>query len=384
MRILVSSLIDVRKSEHQSLHEYLRHLSRHHEISVICINDYWKSAWYERSKKEETEAWLDRINTTYVTKHCISPILQDLLPFELGLESIREDFDVHFSYNTLALGYRLSTLLKRKQIRTVYNLVDDIAAFVSSSPQTGVSGPLVKAIAEQVIRLNIDAAEKTTITSDSLRKRYEIPSDRTVIIPNGVNTSLFRPMDAAELKTSLKLDGYFVVGCVGVLRGWITLEPLFNALTELDGAAALIVGSEGGIDQWKSVAERLGISERVKFTGHVPYKEVPRYISAMDVGIIPFDMRTDISIYAMPLKLFEYMACGKAVISAPIPAVISVAKDRVLYAKTAEEYAKNIRKLGDETLRSEMGQWNRKFIEDNYSWEKLLLRLEKTLAQVAN
>ena len=63
--------------------------------------------------------------------------------------------------------------------------------------------------------------------------------------------------------------------------------------------------------------KRIFIAENVIFTGNIQYLDVPDYISSMDICLLPFDTGM-VSQNALPLKLFEYMACPVPVISTDI------------------------------------------------------------------
>jgi glycosyltransferase involved in cell wall biosynthesis len=230
-----------------------------------------------------------------------------------------------------------------------------------------------------MMKKNIEKAEKVTITTDLLKRTYDIPNDKCEVIPNGVDTNLFR--NYGDIKEELGLE-CFIIGYVGVLREWVDLEPVFMALKDLgEEINMVVVGKEGQFQENVDLAKRYGVSDRVTFTGMVPYSQVPKYISAMDVCVIPFRSNA-ISESALPLKLFEYMACEKPVISSKIPGIKRVAEDKVMYASTRDEYREKILKLyRDEDLRSKMGEEGRRLVEEIYDWETIVGRMEKILIE---
>ncbi len=225
-------------------------------------------------------------------------------------------------------------------------------------------------------RKNIGRAEKVTVTTDMLKRTYNIPDGKCEVIPNGVDTNLFR--NYGNTKEELSLEG-FNIGYVGVLREWVDLEPVFLALKDLDGINMVVVGKEGNFNENVKLAKKCGVSDRVIFTGMVPYSLAPKYISAMDVCLIPFKANA-ISESALPLKLFEYMACEKPVISTDLPGVKAVADNKVRYAVNEKEYKEKIVELyKSKGLRREMGETGRVFVEGNYDWVKIVERMEKIL-----
>jgi glycosyltransferase involved in cell wall biosynthesis len=229
-----------------------------------------------------------------------------------------------------------------------------------------------------MLNKNIKTSKKITVTTDNLKKDCRIPEDKVEIIPNGVDTNIFKDY-GEKTKDELGLDG-FIIGYVGVLREWIDFEPVFAALKELDKEIKMvIVGKEGRYKENIELAKSYGISERVIFTGMVPYSKVPKYISAMDICLMPFKKML-ISENAVPLKLFEYMACERPIISTRLSGIEKVAKNKIFYASTKEEYIHVINELfRDEDLRKKSGLNLRAFVENEYEWSTISNKLEKIM-----
>jgi len=157
-------------------------------------------------------------------------------------------------------------------------------------------------------------------------------------------------------------------------------KPVFHALKDLDdGIKMVVVGKEGQFKENVELAKKCGVSDRVTFTGMVPYSQVPKYLSAMDICLIPFKVNA-ISENALPLKLFEYMACEQPVISTELPGIKTVAGNKVLYASDKDKYIEKIEELyKNEELMREMGKTGREFVEGDYSWGRIVARLEDVL-----
>ena len=379
MNILITSIVDLNKAAPNRLHHFINFLSKKHNISTICIKDWWKAKQVDTTKYyQDFKKMLDNIEIHYVTEKRMNPYEQEFLsPMLMKLP--KDNFDVIFNYGTLISGYYITKKLK---LPMVYDMADDLGAMIKDSPQIPrLLRPFGGVLGDLMVRKNIEKAEKVTVITDMLKRTYNIPADRVEIIPNGVDTNLFR--NYGNAKEELGLDG-FIIGYVGVLREWVDLEPVFGALKDLDAKIKMVViGKEGGFNENVRLAKKCGVSDRVTFTGMVPYSQVPKYISAMDVCLIPFKANA-ISANALPLKLFEYMACEKPVISSKISGIKHVAEDKVMYAANKEEYKEKIAELyTDEELRRSIGKTGRKFVEKNYDWEKIVGRMEKTLIETA-
>jgi len=374
VKILITSIVDLKKSQHSRLYQFVKYLSKNHDVTVLSINDWWKGRQDDlESYSDEFNDVFKRIRYFYLTKKRVSPILQELLSAKKVKEVLKKGFDVHLNYNTLVSGY-----IATKRIKTVYDIADNLRALISSSPQIpSLLRPIGGFFGNLMIRKNIERAEKVTVTTEVLKETCNIPDDKCKVIPNGVNTNLFR--NHGNTKKELGLNG-FIIGYVGVLREWVDLKSVFLALKDLDvDIRMLVVGKEGRFEKNVDLAKKFGIYDRVVFTGMIPYSQVPKYISAMNICLIPFK-RNAISKDALPLKLFEYMACEKPVISSELPGVKTVVGNKVMYAANEKEYGKKIVELyKDRELRTKMGKEGRKLVEENYDWERIVKKLEKIL-----
>lgn len=390
MKILVSSLIDLKKSSHNSrLHQFLKYLLEKHEITVLSINDWWKASWDEKSVdyRNDFRYLFDNIEYSYLTDKKISPVLQDILSVVKSdwiKDTLKkDDYDIHFSYNCLCCGYVAAKYLNSKNVNTIYDIADNLPEMARTSPQIPIFlRPLGGLMSEIVLQKNIQSARKITCTTNSLIRSYKIPSTKSELIPNGVDTRVFKKYPPGDLKTKLGLDSSFIVGHVGVLREWLDFGPLFKGfkfLTNSFNLKLLIVGGGVGYNEVVRLAKEYGISKDVVFTGTIPYSLVPNYISCMDLGVIPFKL-DKVSQDSLPLKLFEYMSCETPVIATNVKGVIESIGNRVLYASDSEDYIKTITELyNDEGLRRKIGSMGRKFVEENYDWSKVSSDLEKVL-----
>jgi len=377
MNILITSILDLKKSQHNRPHQIVKYLSMNHNITYLSINDWWKgNQGNMESYSADFHDVFDRINYIHKTERKISPILQEILPSQKMKDVLKEDFDVHINYNTLLSGYSAS-----KKIPTIYDLADDLGAMIRASPQ--IPRPfrnLGGYFGDMMIKKNIAKSTKVSVTTDNLITTYNIPLHKAAIIPNGVDTKYFKKMD--DTKEEVGIDG-FVVGYVGVLREWVDFKTIFLALSTLDAdIKMLIVGKEGDLPGVIKLAKDYGITDRVVFTGMVPYSQVSKYISAMDVCLIPF-LINDISKNSLPLKLFEYMACEKPIISTRIPGVMNLVGDAIMYADNAEEYRTKIMELYEhKNLRIQMSKVGRQYVENNYEWQVVVNKFETLLKDI--
>lgn len=378
MRILITSIVDLKKTAPNRLHHFIRYLSQKHEVTAICINDWWKASLVDMNKYyQDFKDVLDNIELKYITEKRISPFKQEFLsPRLIKLGNIEDDFDIILNYNTLISGYYIAKKLK---LPMIYDLADDLPEMIASSPQIPIFlRPFGKLIGKIMLKRNITIAKRVIGISKTLQDNYSIPDEKFGLVPNGVDTDLFKKVKS-DVREMFGLDDCFILGYVGVLREWVDLTPVYRAIKNLEDVKLLIVGEEGMLQKNMEMIRRYGLEDKVIFAGTVPYTKVPEYISAMDVCLIPFK-RNAVSQNAVPLKLFEYMACEKPVISTKLKGVMEVVGDTILYADTVNEYVMQIKRLANNPeLVEEIGKNGRKFVVENYEWKIIVKKLDKII-----
>lgn len=369
--ILISSIIDVNRSAPNRLHHIINNLKKHHNVTVICVNDWWKaangSACYDGN--------LDGVDIQYITKKKLSPIAQELSsPSLLNVQDGR-DFDIIFNYNTIVSGLHLS---KKYKIPMIYDLADDLPEMISTSPQVPVPLRRISGVfGSKMMMASIKSSEKVTCISQQLADSYQISYKKRIIAPNGVDTELFKPL-RTDLKEKLELDFKFTLGYVGVLREWLNFAPIFDLLRENKEIGMIIVGDEGSFEKTVNMAEAFGINKQVYFSGSVKYSEVPKYISIMDACTIPF-IRNQVTNNSVPVKLFEYLACGKQVISSNLSGVKETVGDRILYADNSTEFSNCVSYLISDASPQDICEENRSLICKKFSWNCTSEQIERTL-----
>lgn len=143
-------------------------------------------------------------------------------------------------------------------------------------------------------------------------------------IPEGVDLSLFKPVDSEGTKSAMGFTGKFVVGTVGQLAwngvhqmayGWDIIEAL--AMIPDEKVAGLIVGDGDGLAHLKRLAEARKVSDRVYFAGWIPHDTVPLYINAMDV-CVSTQSNDPVGWARTTGKLPEFMACGRFILATEV------------------------------------------------------------------
>jgi glycosyltransferase involved in cell wall biosynthesis len=157
---------------------------------------------------------------------------------------------------------------------------------------------------------NADVVLPVTHVLAEFIKRAGVPDKRISVIPNGVDTSRFNPALFTERLPELK--GKCVIGFVGFCREWHHLDKVMSSLSSLkrDDIIFLLVGDGPVLSDLKELAKELKFEKQFISTGLVSRKEMPYWISQIDIALQPA-----VTPWASPLKLLEYLAMGKAVLA---------------------------------------------------------------------
>jgi glycosyltransferase involved in cell wall biosynthesis len=146
---------------------------------------------------------------------------------------------------------------------------------------------------------------------------------RIAVVPDGVRTN--RHPATPPPGTSSRVVAY-----AGHLYAWKGVDVLLEALARLPTVHGLIVGghaAEPDLARTKSVAQRLGLTNRVTFTGLVEPARVPVLLSGAAVLVLPNTTSAISTRFTSPLKLFEYMAAGRPIVASDLPSIREILRD---------------------------------------------------------
>ena len=173
---------------------------------------------------------------------------------------------------------------------------------------------------------NADMVLPVTRVLGDIVASYGVAQEKIVVIPNGINGARFDGQtDVATAKRALGLEGHLVLGFTGFVRDWHGLDKVIDMIANDPPEARrylLVVGDGPVRTTLEQQARDLGIEQRVKFTGIIERDDVARYVAAFDIALQPA-----VVAYASPLKLFEYLALGKAIVGPAQPNIEEILTD---------------------------------------------------------
>lgn len=149
----------------------------------------------------------------------------------------------------------------------------------------------------------------------------------SVVSPNAVDLPRFDParFDRDALRRERGLEGRTVCGHIGAFAHWhgmdAFVEAIANRLAEAPELALVFVGDGKTLPAVRELVAAQGLSGRVLLPGRVPHDEIASWIACMDYAVLPNSNH-----YGSPMKLFEFMGMGVAVVApdyAPVAEVIA-------------------------------------------------------------
>lgn len=383
MKILVTCLPDLKKINLQRPHQIVKYLSDRHDVTIIGVNANIQNPINDPL----VENYLQNVDYYYLSQQPTNSIFQEfqILKKIQNISDRKNRFDIHLNLHSILSCYLIQ---KKFMIPTVMDIYDDIIGWISHSPQINpIIRPFVTPISKHLLLTNIQNSDKVIFSVNSLQNLYGISDNKSKIIPNGVDVDFFAPKDIINEKVFEKNLLFFTLGFVGYLGDWVDFTPVFTAASQLKATIKLkiiIVGDGPNLEKCKRMVKEFDLSDNVTFTGNISYSEIPRYIAQMDVCILPFN-DSSVSQHALPLKLFEYMASKKPVISSAIEAVEKTIGKKVLYYSDSNEFRTCLELLYYNTKMSEdLSIQGMKFVRDEYSWSSILNSYEKVLIDVYN
>lgn len=153
-------------------------------------------------------------------------------------------------------------------------------------------------------------ADAVLPVSDALARHVMdagVSADRVHVIRNAVTTDVLSMPKASAHAWPC---GAVTFGFVGFVRAWHGLERVIDVMAERSDVRLCVIGDGPARAELEAHAASLGVSERLSFTGRVAHADVPGHLRAIDVALQP-----DVTPYASPLKVFDYMAARCAIVA---------------------------------------------------------------------
>lgn len=246
---------------------------------------------------------------------------------------------------------------------------------------------------EDAVLANADRV--VTLTSAMARIIQDRVDTRTAVevVPNAVNSALF----VSDRKSSLVLDSFAwpagvpIIGYVGSFVDYEGLDLMIRAFGSLKEKGlefrALMVGDGVKLREVQDLASELGLEDRVRFTGRIPHSAVAEHYSIIDICAFPRRL-TPATEAVSPMKPFEAMASGKAVLVSDVPALVEIAgggqRAGIFKQGSVESLASALEVvLRDPDRVAELRRRGQQWVREERDWEVVGSRFAATLTSLA-
>jgi len=222
----------------------------------------------------------------------------------------------------------------------IYHIVDEYAAYEAEF--TSVYSESRRASIEQSERALLRAADLGIVTSASLLERKQVYNVNTHWVPNGVDYEAFASGRFRDLEFPDDLAGLPkpIIGYIGAINEKLDYD-LLRCVAETFASGSLILVGPVDLRLDFSGLDKLELPN-VHLLGAKPVSEVPRYVHACQVCLMPYKLN-EWTAHINPLKLYEYLAAGKPAVSTAIPAVRGFSPGLIYVAENEQAFCQQVR-----------------------------------------
>jgi glycosyltransferase involved in cell wall biosynthesis len=356
MRILYSHRIQSRDGQAVHVEEMVAALrAAGHDVCVVGPPSFAHSTFGESNP------------ITDMVRRIFPSLLSELAELAYNVPATRRllrawrEFQPDFVYERYNLFHLAGSYLSRRH--GAYLLLEVNSPLAAERSRHG--GLSMKPLAHWIEGFTWRSAARvlpvTAVLGDIVEKTG-VEHTRITVVPNAIVPERFPPRAADADR--------IVLGFVGFVRHWHGLNAVLDAMASDPLPLDLVVIGDGpALPTLRGQAAALGLGERVRFTGVVPHDRVPALITGFSIALQP-----RVTEYASPLKIFDYMAAGCAIVApaqANIREVLTHEATALLFEPDQPAFMWDaVRRLAaDPALRTRLGRAAREAALAHHTWD---------------
>ena len=395
MKILTTQDSDwIEKGPWQQHHLAERLTLRGHEILIIDYEILWRT----KGKKElySRRQVFNNVSKIFKDAGASSTVIRPgilkipILDYVSMLFTYKKEIkrQIHeFDPDIIVSGDILSTYLafkaaKKSGIPIVFLLIDVEHRLVPFK--------FLQRIGKIIESKNLKRADRVVAINEKLKDyaiRMGANPDGTYVVRAGIDFERFNQnLDTHAIREQYGIkEDDIVLLFTGFFRGRIAkisgLREVALALSKVnDPRIKFLIVGEGDIsNELQEIRERYNLQERLILAGKKTYDEIPAFICASDICLLSYH-NVELTRDIVPIKMYEYMAAKKPVISTRLPGVVKefCVDHGVIYVDRPEDILKKVVELVENGTLKEQGSKARRFVE-KYNWDGIVDEFEGIL-----
>jgi glycosyltransferase involved in cell wall biosynthesis len=299
-------------------------------------------------------------------------------------------------YHTVIIALIPRLIFKKRLVFEINGLANEEQMLKANSLLNRILSFLIRNAERLATKYSDRIVSVTPQIASYLVQHFCCSAQKIEIISNGVNTKAFHPIQDQILLLDLKQKlgikkEEMVIAFVGNLAPWqgvdIFIESALKLLSNEKRLKFLIVGDGLLRNSLMKMALDSGYGEIFIFAGMVSYEETPSFINISDVCVAPFISKRNRKTGVSPLKIFEYMACGKPVVASRVEGLEFIENEGVGWL-TEPGDVKDLKEafldlLRDKQKRATMGSKGLALAREKFTWDSSVIRIDKILKELA-
>lgn len=386
MKILIVQDTDwIKRGPHQQHHLAELLSLRGHIIRVI---DY-EILWYSGTKEVISKRKIFNVSKYYVGSNvtvirpCIIKITYlDMLSLfffhfieiHRQIKSFKPDVIIGFGLLNNLLA---SFLSKINHIPFYYYIIDALHQIIPYKS--------FKLIAKEIEKINISLSFNVIVINNYLKEyvcKMGCNPGKIKVITAGIDLKRFQNLDRTIIRNMYKINNdEYVLFYMGWLYKFSGISELVQYLIEYpENRIKLMIIGDGDIyNELKKTIDNNKLQNNIILTGKIPYSEINTYIAASDICLLPAKNNAVME-YIVPIKMYEYMASGKPIISSYLPGIIKEFGNNngIIYANSPKDIINITKILIKSNNIYNIGEKARLYV-NNFDWSKIVDQFENEI-----
>lgn len=379
MKILVVQESDwITRGPHQQHQLFDRLSARGHEIRVIDYDIDWQSKEgglfarrqvFDRVHKINDDAKILVIRPGMVRFPILSFISTWLThdrELDRQVKEFKPDIIVGFGILNADLAIYYS---RRYKIPFVYYWLDILHMLIPLKAMQWFG----KFVEEEALR----DANKVVVINESMKKYVLVHgANGAEVIGAGVDLGSFKSSSARIRERYCVKPDELLLFFMGYVYPFSGLEEVARQLPLFSNVKLMVVGDGSSFGRLNRLRDELQLGDRIITIDKKPYSEIPDYINAADVCILPADVNENIMKYIVPIKIYEYQAMGKPIICTELPGIIEEfgTQNGIVYVNHARDVIRKAIDIDYAELRKQSLAYSQ-----NRDWEVITDKFERLL-----